>query len=279
VRGLTAVSLVSSAISVSANIRGITIRIHVNGGYLGGTPRGTRIDGFVVVTFTVNADATVPFGVTEAGAGVQVASDGAPEQLSATVPLNPLTGATCRLYVAGCPGLTVAVFEPPVATSMVKSVPVPLKGTACGLPEALSVIVTFAVRFPVAVGLNVTLIEQFAAAATLAPHVFVSEKSPPFVPVMAMLVMFKVAVPLLVSVTFCAALAVVTSCPAKFRLVGASVTAGAVPVPVRATLCGLPGALFVIVTLAARFPVAVGLKVALIEQFAPAATLAPQVFV
>jgi hypothetical protein len=175
VRSLTAVSLVSSTISVSANIRGITIRIHVNGGYLGGTPRGTRIDGFVVVTFTVNADATVPLGVTEAGAGVQVVSDGAPEQLSATVPLNPLTGATCRLYVAGCPGLTVAVFEPPVATSIVKSVPVPLKGTACGLPEALSVIVTLAVRFPVAVGLNVTLIAVRGCGNTRAASVSLRE--------------------------------------------------------------------------------------------------------
>jgi hypothetical protein len=93
----------------------------------------------------------------------------------------------------------------------VKSVPVPVKAAAWGLPAASSVIVTLAARFPVAVGLKFTLIVQFPAAATLAPHVFVSEKSPLFAPVTAMLEMFSVAVPLLVSVTFCAALAVVTS--------------------------------------------------------------------
>jgi hypothetical protein len=82
------------SISTRANGR---IRIQVIGGYLGGTPRGTRIEGLVVVTFTANADAVVPFGAAEAGTGVQLASDGAPVQLSVTAPLNPLTGVTCRL--------------------------------------------------------------------------------------------------------------------------------------------------------------------------------------
>jgi len=120
---------------------------------------------------------------------------------------------------------------------------------------------------------------QFAFADMLVPHVVVCEKSPLFAPMRAMLVMFRVAVPLFVSVTACAALAVVTSCPAKFRLVGARVTAGAMPAPVSATLCGVPEALSVMVTDAPRLPVAVGLKVTLIEQFAPAATLAPHVLI
>jgi hypothetical protein len=102
------------------------------------------------------------------------------------------------------------VFEPPVATLIVKSVPIPVSATACGLPEALSVIVTLAARLPVAVGLKVTLIEQFAPAVTLAPQVFVAEKSPLFVPVMAM-VSVNVAFPVFVNVTFCAALLVPTS--------------------------------------------------------------------
>jgi hypothetical protein len=55
------------------------------------------MEGLVVVTFTANADALLPFGVAEAGDVVQVASDGAPAQLSVTAPLNPLTGVTCRL--------------------------------------------------------------------------------------------------------------------------------------------------------------------------------------
>jgi hypothetical protein len=59
--------------------------------------------------------------------------------------------------------------------------------------------------------------------------------------------------------------------------VGDKVTAGAVPVPVRAAVWGLFAALSVMVTLADLAPVAVGLNVTLMEQLAPAATLAPQV--
>jgi hypothetical protein len=55
------------------------------------------MEGAVVVTLTVNAEAAVPFGVTEAGEAVQLAKDGAPLQLSVTVPLNPLMGETCKL--------------------------------------------------------------------------------------------------------------------------------------------------------------------------------------
>jgi hypothetical protein len=69
----------------------------VKGGQLGGSVRGPIIEGAVVVTLAVNAEATVPFGVTEAGEAVQLAKDGAPLQLSATVPLKPLVGETCKL--------------------------------------------------------------------------------------------------------------------------------------------------------------------------------------
>ncbi len=51
------------------------------------------------------------------------------------------------------------------------------------------------------------------------------------------------------------------------------------PAPERATVCGLPLALSVIVTIADRAPAAVGVKVTMIVQFAPAATLVPQAFV
>ena len=78
--------------------------------------------------------------------------------------------------------------------------PVPVKPTDCGLPVALSVRVTEALRAPLAVGLNVTLIEQLAPAARVAPQVVVSEKSPLLVPVMAMLVRFIVPVPVLETV-------------------------------------------------------------------------------
>jgi hypothetical protein len=49
--------------------------------------------------------------------------------------------------------------------------PLPLRATACGLPLALSVTETLALRAPVAAGLKVTLIVHFAPAARLAPQV------------------------------------------------------------------------------------------------------------
>jgi len=63
-----------------------------------------------------------------------------------------------------------------------------------------------ALRVPIPAGVNVTLMAQLAPAATLAPQVCVSAKSPAFVPANAMLETFSAAVPLLARVTFCAAL-------------------------------------------------------------------------
>src|SRR5205807_2157813 len=92
-------------------------------------------------------------------------------------------------------------------------VPEPLKATVCGLPLALSVMVTLALLEPVAVGENVTLIVQEAPAASvleLLGHVLVWAKSPALVPVRPMLLMVRAAVPLLVSVTVWAVLVVLT---------------------------------------------------------------------
>jgi hypothetical protein len=61
------------------------------------------------------------------------------------------------------------------------------------------------------------------------------------------------------------------------RLVGLTVTA--VPVPVNGIVWGVPGALSLTERFAVREPVAVGRKVTLMLQFAPAARVAPQVVV
>src|SRR5215216_5451786 len=84
------------------------------------------------------------------------------------------------------------------------------------------------------------------------------------------------AVPEFVNVTFWAGLVVPTRWLPKARLVGAKVTAGAgaTPVPVSASVCGVPGALSLIVTLAVRLPAAVGEKVTEIVQLAPGAIVA-----
>src|SRR2546426_837470 len=152
----------------------------------------------------------------------------------------------------------------------------PVSDTDCGLPAASSVMVTVAVRALAAVGVNVRLRRQLAPATTVAPFVQVvpaaMAKSPGFKPARAMLVMLRVAVPLLVRVTVCAGLVVLRRWVPKARLVGAKVTAGTMPIPASAPDCGLPGASSVMVTVAVRAPVAAGVKLMLIVQLAPGAT-------
>jgi hypothetical protein len=79
--------------------------------------------------------------------------------------------------------------------------PVPERLTAWGLPLALSVMLTEAVRLPLAEGVKVTLIVQLAPPATELPQLLLWAKSPALVPVSVTLVMLNVALPLLVRVT------------------------------------------------------------------------------
>ena len=66
---------------------------------------------------------------------------------------------------------------------------------------------------------------------------------------------------------------------AKLKLGADKLTRGAVPVPVKLTVCGLLLAVSVIVTVPFSVPVAVGVNVTLIAQAPPAARLAPHVLV
>src|SRR5437879_1521006 len=89
--------------------------------------------------------------------------------------------------------------------------------TVCTLPLTqmlLSVTVSEPARLPSTVGVNVTLIVQLAPAATEAPQVLVSAKSP--LEDMALIV--SGAVPVLLSVTACATLLVPISWLPKVRL-------------------------------------------------------------
>jgi|SRR5438876_150234 len=97
-----------------------------------------------------------------------------------------------------------------------------------------------------------------------------------------MLEMDNGPVPVFVRVTVFGALVVPTFTFPKLRLVGERLTAGAVPVPVRLTVCGLPLALSVTVKLAAHVPEAVGVNVTLKVQLELAASvegLSGQLFV
>lgn len=147
--------------------------------------------------------------------------------------------------------------------------PVPLRLMLCGLSEASSVTETLALRAPVADGVKVTEIVHEPPGASVAGasrHADVSPKSEGFVPVTAIALIESGAPPEFVSVTFCVGLVVPTTCPANVRLVGDSVTAGAVPVPLRPRLCGLSEALSLMETFAVRLPVADGENVTEIVQ-------------
>src|SRR4051794_30301181 len=90
-------------------------------------------------------------------------------------------------------------------------VPVPLRVTTCGLPVALSVIETVAVRAPPAVGLNDAEIAHEALGARVAGasgQSFVWAKSLAFAPPTLMPVIDNAVAPLFVSVAVCAALVV-----------------------------------------------------------------------
>jgi len=88
----------------------------------------------------------------------------------------------------------------------------------------------------------------------------------------------RLALPVLVTVTVCAALVVFTNCALKLREAPERLTigAGGIAVPVRLTVCVVPAVppeLSVTVMVAVRVPlVTVGSKVTLIVQVPPAAT-------
>src|SRR5438874_2090890 len=157
------------------------------------------------------------------------------------------------------------------------AVPFPLSGNVWGLPPASSATDSVPVRAPKAVGVKVTLMEQLAPAAKVAglvgqafAPVLVAAKSPEA----AKEVIVKAAVPVLEIGRASCREGVASSWLAKSRLVGANPTAGAVPFPLSATVCGLPRALSATHSVPVRVRDAVGVKVTLMEQLAPAAKVA-----
>lgn len=230
-----------------------------------------------VVTVAVDFWLALPLIVTEGGENAQVMLTGAPIQLRSTTPANPL----CRVTV------NVKVFDPMAgidremgAAEMEKSAPVPSSDTDLGPLAALSTMDKVPVRLPAAVGLKVTWISQAVSAARLEPHALVPEitaKSP----LALMLVMSSVAAPVLVRVTDCPALVVVTTCGANDKLLLESFAAGvgASPVPFKATVCGLLLALSVIDKVPVTAPEELGENVTAMVQVPSPARPVPQLFV
>ena len=80
-------------------------------------------------------------------------------------------------------------------------VPVPLRLAVCGLLLALSLTDSVALRLPVAVGVNVSLMVHFELLPRLEGQLLVWAKSPLLDPVMPMLLMVTVELPVLETVT------------------------------------------------------------------------------
>src|SRR5690348_16761695 len=100
----------------------------------------------------------------------------------------------------------MAVVGPPPPPPPPAALPVPPTTMDCGLPVPLLTIVTVALRAPVAAGMKVMLNEQPLPAATLAQLEPLTANSP-----LLLLVIDETAteaVPMLLSVTACGALAV-----------------------------------------------------------------------
>src|SRR5215471_2029757 len=122
-----------------------------------------------------------------------------------------------------------------IRVSTVVYVPVPDNGTLCGLAGALSVKVRLPLYEPGEAGLKVTLVTQLAPGANAMPftqgvtscewNVFRAKP----VPVTAMLVMLRVAPPVLVTVTFLVAVVPCRWLP-NFSAVGTKVICAPPPV-------------------------------------------------
>jgi len=88
-----------------------------------------------------------------------------------------------------------------------------------------------------------------------------------------------VVIDMFVTASFCGLLVVFRARLGNVMALGLSNTAGAVAVPERLTVWGLPGALSVMLTVPVSVPPVVGVKVTLMAQLAPAATEPSQVLV
>src|SRR5215470_19686679 len=113
---------------------------------------------------------------------------------------------------------------------------VPERATVCGLPAALSVIVSVPAIAPAVEGVNTTEIWQAAPATRLAPQVFVSAKSPPA----AMELSASAAVPVLLSVMDCGELEAPCATLPNSMLVPDNAAFGAAELMVKVSAADVP---------------------------------------
>lgn len=120
------------------------------------------------------------------------------EMVSAMLPLlvSVMLWAAVAIVTGSLPKLSAVADRLAMA-----AVPVPFRLTVCGLPAALSLMATAALRVLMVEGVKDTVTLQVAAGAREAPQLLLWLKSPAFVPVTAMLEMVSAMLPLFVRVT------------------------------------------------------------------------------
>ncbi len=162
------------------------------------------------------------------------------------------------------------VEAPGAAPAVNAGLAVALSEIVWGEPGASSAIVKFAVRWPAPIGLKTSETVQLAAGATGAVQLLVKLKSEGLGPLRETEETWRSVVPESMTVSVCTAPAVPCVIVGNEGAAGENVTPGpaaATPVPLRARVCGLPGASSVIVTVAERKPEARGVKVTITVQF------------
>ena len=133
--------------------------------------------------------------------------------------------AACAAAVVPVVAVKLSDAGESVAIGADAAAPVPVRATVCGESDALSATESVAAKLAAAAGVKVTEMEQFAPAASELPQVLVSLKSFGFVPAMVMPLMESAVLPVLLSVTLCAAL-VVPVVTVKLSDAGVSVATG-----------------------------------------------------
>src|SRR5882757_8025129 len=114
---------------------------------------------------------------------------------------------------------------------------------------------------------------QLEPGDRLLPHELICPKSAGLVVTLAIT---RGAAPVSLRVTVCGNPLVATNWFGKVMLDGEILATGATALPVSIALCGLPGALSVMINDAVRVPEVAGVKIMLNVQPTPAGTLVPQ---
>jgi hypothetical protein len=153
---------------------------------------------------------------------------------------------------------------------------VPLTVAGIGAIEDAKVTLTVPVKAPTAAGVKLTLMTQFPPAG-IDPQALVWEKSAALAPLMVTVDTCTLNDPMFERIRLCEALVVPTVWLLKLKLAGEKLAT--VPVPVSATVCGLPAALSVTEIVPVTTPFATGVNVTEIVQLAPTPRVAEQVLV